>query len=139
MGEDGTAFAGVDAVLQDVDVNCARVVKSLKGNLDLRGELAWSSVDRADYGSGAFSNRREGGYLQAAYRPTLSESPFLSRLEGVVRYDFLDNAEGGPLPDEHGWTAGVNYYTGASSVAKLALQQYDEAGHAFLFQFAVGF
>lgn len=143
VGAEGTPFEHVDAILQDVDANYVGTVESLKGNLDLRAEWVWTAVDRATYGAPgstvSFANRRSGGYLQAAYRPTKVESPVLSRLEVVGRFDRLDQPDGGPLRDETRWTGGLNYWFGPSSVFKVAVQHAVDEGDALLMQFAIGF
>ena len=139
VGPDGTPFRNVDATLQDVDLNYVGRVGPLKGRVDARAEWVWSDVDPADFGSGVQNNRRRGGYAQLAYRPTELLGGPLADLEGVARYDRIEQPGGSPLPDVSSWTAGLDYYAGPTSVFKFAYQGGAGVERAFLFQYAVGF
>jgi hypothetical protein len=140
-----------DATVQSVDLNYTTSVG--KGTLDLRGQWAFSEVDNVTYdpaGSGGFgpvtlNNERDGGYLQVAFRPSESESEVVSNLEGVVRYDQVDLPTGAPEGnDQSRVTVGMNYWTSASSVFKLAYRFDDtdspgESADALMFQWGIGF
>lgn len=118
-----------DALLQGVDLTYVRDSQALRGVLDLRGEWVWSRVSRATYdptgaagfGPLSFDNRRRGGYLQAAYRPSKSGAEWVRNLEFVARRDLLLQPEGPPeSTDERRWTLGVNYWLGSSTALKAA-------------------
>jgi phosphate-selective porin len=99
-----------------------------------------------DLGAGSFDNDRSGGSAQVAYRPTKVES--MKNLEGVLRYDALEQPSGAPLPgDEKRWTIGVNYWATPRTVVKLAYE-FDtvsdpsgqaSANNALYLQWAMGF
>ncbi|MFZ5496534.1 MAG: hypothetical protein ACOZE5_14515 [Verrucomicrobiota bacterium] len=118
-----------DALLQAVDLTYVRDSETLRGVFDLRGEWVWSRVSRATYdptgaagfGPLSFDNRRRGGYLQAAYRPSKLGSEWAQNLEFVVRRDALLQPEGPPeSTDERRWTLGVNYWLTSSTALKAA-------------------
>jgi len=147
---------GVDASarLQAADLNYVRDSKALSGVIDVKGQWVWSKVSDVTYDTGdgpfTFNNRRNGGFLQLAYRPSKLEDTFIQNLEGVVRWDKIHNPTGAPVEtsfDEIRWTIGLNYWLGASTVIKAAYQFGDrttpgigkERPSAFLLQTAMGF
>ena len=144
-------FKGTRALLQAVDLSYVHDSEALHGVIDLRAEWVWSDVDKALYdpdgslgfGPTSFSNKRNGGYVQLAYRPTRLAG-WVKNLEGVCRYDRLDQPKGAPGSfDEQRVTFGLNYWLGPSAVLKTAYQLDDreERGNrnAFFLQAAVGF
>lgn len=147
----GSDVADADATIQSFDLNY--VTSVAKGTLDLRAQWAFSDVDDVTFdptGSDGFGpvgldNKRNGGYLQAAFRPSELEDNALSDLEGVVRYDQVDLPSGAPEgTDESRVTIGLNYWTSASSVFKLAYQfdDVDSPGmgsDTVMLQWAIGF
>lgn len=147
---------GVDASarLHAVDLNYVRDSKSLMGVVDVKGQWVWSKVSDVTYNTGdgpfTFKNRRSGGYVQLAYRPSKLKGDLVQNLEGVVRWDEVHNPSGAPAEtafDEKRWTVGLNYWLGASTAIKAAYQFGDRTtpGHgkespsAFLLQTAMGF
>ena len=144
----GTSNA--DATIQSLDLSY--VTSVAKGTLDIRSQWAFSNVDdvvfdpagTAGFGPSTLNNRRNGGYAQCAFRPSESNSKLLSNLEGVVRFDKVDLPTGAPEGnDQSRWTVGMNYWTGASSVFKLAYR-FDNTSNpgvnsdAVLFQWGIG-
>jgi hypothetical protein len=151
-----TSRSNADVLLQAVDMSYLRDVEWLKGGIDLRAEWVWSRVSRLTYdpegelgfGPITFSNRRNGGYAQLAYRPYKLKLPVIDKLEAVVRFDNLNAPSGAPESfDEERWTIGLNYWLGQSTVIKAAYQighrDGEETGHenvdSFLIQAAMGF
>jgi hypothetical protein len=148
VGTKGTSFGDVGALLQSVDLSYVRDSNLLKGVVDFRAEWVWSHVDKATYdiGSGpfTFSNNRNGGYVQLAYRPTKVGWEFVRDFEGVLRFDRLNQPSGAPGAfDEQRWTLGLNYWFAPSTVLKAAYQFDDKRGgedqNAFLLQAVMGF
>ncbi len=148
-----------NASLHSVDVNYVRDCPFLKGTIDLRSQWVWSAVDDLAYlvddDEDAttpdvpffFDNRRDGGYAQLAYRPSKFDR-FVKNLEGVVRWDTINQPRGAPMDtDEDRWTFGLNYWLGPSTVLKAAYQfgerrslmKGQEEVRAFLIQAAMGF
>ncbi len=147
VGASGSAFSGVDVLLQGVDVSYMRDSKILKGIVDLRSEWVWSDVDMVDYGTsgGRFENERSAWYLQAAYRPSKVSLPLLKKLEPVLRFDKIDQPSFAPSNvDEERWTMGLNYWLTPSTVLKAAYQRSDKKEgsadeDAVLLQASMGF
>jgi hypothetical protein len=148
----GPKGSDVHALLQSVDLSYVRDSDFLKGMVNLHAQWVWSNVDRYTYdATGAegfgpleFSNNRNGGYAQLAYRPSKLENSILKDIEPVVRYDVINQKKTPVGFDERRWTVGLNYWIGPSTVFKLAYE-FDrqngtgQDGDAFLAQFAVGF
>jgi hypothetical protein len=151
-GDQGTTFAHVRSWLQSVDLNVNRDSDFLKGRIDLRAQYAWSKVDRAVYdpdgslgfGPLSFSNKRDGGYVQVAYRPTKAEAEFLRNFEAVFRWDHVNQAPSGPgAIDEQRWTLGLDYWLGPVTAVKVAYEWDSPHGqpntNAVLLQAVTGF
>lgn len=144
----GSGLGNVGLFTHDIGVSYVADKEWLGGKIDARVEFVLADYqDRIDLGSGPFSNDRSGGYAQVAYRPTRA-SGFIKDLEGVVRYDFLDQPSASPTPaDEQRLTVGLNYWINPRTVLKAAYE-FDHvsdpsntlrSNNAFLFQFATGF
>ncbi len=142
----------VENVLQSADFNYVRDSTYLKGLINLRAQWGWSHIGRFIYdangeqgfGPFAFNNNRNGGYAQIAYRPTHIENDILKNLEGVFRYDRLNQLHTPVGFDEQRWTLGLNYWLTPSTVIKAAYEFDDKNGgardqDAFMMQMAVGF
>ncbi len=150
------AEESADATLWAVDLAYTKESEALGGTFDVRAEWAASHVSRVTFdpdgaigfGPLSFSNRRSGYYVQAAYRPSKSESALLKSMEAVVRYDVLDLPRGAPMgADARSWTVGLDYWVGQSTVVKLAYMwtdRNDPMGEArdswaLMVQLAMGF
>jgi len=140
------------ALLQAVDASYIKDLDWLGGTVEARLDWIFSDVDNATFdpdgslgfGPVTFNNRRNGGYAQLAYRPTHNGNRFIRNLEGVFRYDRLDNPSGAPESfDEQRFTFGLNYWFNASTVLKAAYEIDDKSegrdANAFLTQIAIGF
>jgi hypothetical protein len=137
----------LNLMLHDFSVSYVAEPEALKGRIDVRGEYMLADFQKnLDFGAGSFDNDRSGGYAQIAYRPTKVDS--LKKIEGVLRYDSLEQPSGAPLPaDEQRWTVGVNYWATPRTVVKLAYE-FDTvsdpsgqatANNALYLQWAMGF
>lgn len=144
---DGSGFGNINAIVQDIAISFVTESEKIGGQLDVKAELVISDVEDVDFGMGAFDNMRYGGYAQVAYRPTMSDG-FIKDLEGVVRYDWIDQPSGAPVSfTQRRIGFGVNYWVTPSAVFKVAYEYSDfddPAGdlgsrNGVLFQFAVGF
>ena len=139
---------GVNAVFHSADLTYVLESSWLMGTINLHAQWVWSDIDRATYdiGNGPFSfnNKRDGGYVQLAYRPTHLEHTFLKDLEPVLRYDVI-NQKNTPVGfDEQRWTIGLDYWLMPSTVTKIAYEwdrQHGAGkdGEALMIQFALGF
>jgi hypothetical protein len=147
-----SSFAQVRSLLQSVDLNITRNSDFLKGRIDLHAQYAWSEVDPAVYdptgelgfGPLSFESKRDGGYAQIAYRPTMVPVDFLRKLELILRWDHLSRAPSGlGAPQEERWTLGLDYWLWPNTTLKLAYEWDNPHGqpntNAFLFQAVMGF
>jgi len=153
VGSKRTLQSDTDALIYAADAAYNNVFDAIKGTIDLRAEWVWSNVDDARYEIGgdeiAFNNnRRNGGYVQAAYRPSKIQHKWVKNLEVAFRYDRIDQpAFHADAPDEarsqrvdrDRWSGGLNYWLGHSTVLKFAYEWDTRDQDALLFQFAIGF
>jgi hypothetical protein len=136
-----------DLALWDVDFGWRR------GNWDFRFEFA-----RVHQQAPGAPIHRQGLYAQVAYRPFDSGSPFVRKLEGVVRYDLVQfrginlaatglnfgPRENTPI-DRARYTVGLNYYLYESLIFKIAYEINEELrfqslrDNGFLAQLTWGF
>lgn len=145
-----------DAYLHAVDLNYVRDSQLLRGTVDFKAQWMWSLVDNLTYdptgvlgfGPVAFNNRRDGGYLQLAYRPSKVDLMFIKDSEMVCRYDLINRPDNAPLStDERRWTVGLNHWLGPSTVVKVAYEFGDRRSpgaakadvRSWLLQAAMGF
>lgn len=145
-------FADVHALLQAADAHFVKDVGFVAGRVDLRAEWVWSNLDRATFdrhgalgfGPLTFTNYRDGGYIQASYRPVMLSNRILRNLEFVARYDRLRSPLRAPGGNhEQRWAIGVDYWLTPSAVLKTAYE-FDQKKigpdqNAFLVQFGIGF
>lgn len=147
-----SSFAQVRSFLQSVDLNITRNSDLLKGRIDLHAQYAWSEGDRAVYdptgdlgfGPLSFESKRDGGYAQIAYRPTMAPVDFFRNLELIVRWDHLSRAPSGlGAPQEERWTLGLDYWLWPNTALKLAYEWDNPHGqpntNALFFQAVTGF
>ena len=137
--------------LYGVDLQYYDTLRPLKGAVDLRAEWVWSVVDDATYdpsGAGGFGpltfdNNRNGGYVEASYRPSLAESRFLRNFELVSRYDWLEVPDAAPGPaDEQRLTLAVLYWLNATTSLRAGYIFSEPEGpdrDTFFLQASVGF
>jgi len=157
-GANGTQFHKVDAVLFDIDLNFTKQFSALMGTVDIRAEWTWSYIDDTTFdvefdelvGPEPVifnNNKRNGGYIQFAYRPTMFEQKWVKNLEAVFRYDRIDNPHA-PHPelvgehqflDRDRWAVGLNYWLGTSTVLKFAFEDDNRGDDSILMQFGMGF
>ncbi len=148
----GPRDRAVENILQSVDFNFVSDSPLLKGLITARAQWGWSHVGDFVYDSDGsqgfgpleFNNNRNGGYAQLSYRPTHIDNDYLKNVEGVFRYDRLNQLHTPVGFDEQRWTLGLNYWVTPSAVVKLAYEFDDKNGgardqDAFMMQAAVGF
>lgn len=153
VGASGSRFSGVDTFIHGIDFSYAREFEAIKGRLDLRAEAIWVDTDNVVF-TGlfdpfTFDNKRNGWFVQGAYRPTLTDIKFgdgieLKNVEFVVRYDQLRESGPGRLGADHDrLTLGLDYWIRPNIVLKAAYMHDnvhgDDDENGFFMQFAVGF
>lgn len=153
--EVGVSYQRSDAAkLKGVDASLSRQIVPLRGNVDARFEgVIFDGMN------GPFQpdptmmedqffvkNRRDGGYGQLAYRPSLVGSRVFRNVELAGRYEWVNRPDwqGGEVGnDTKRYTAGVNYWLTPSMQIKLGLQRATNTigsnTKSLLFQTATGF
>jgi len=116
-----------DVLLQSVDFNYVRDSELLRGLLRLNAQWTWSHLGSGDYvddvgGVFPFENNRDGGYAQITYRPTKCDLEVVKHLEGVFRFDMLNQKDTPVGYDQSRYTAGLNYWLTPKTVFKAAYQ-----------------
>ena len=153
VGSSSGADHGVDTLALGIDLSYAREIDAIKGRLDLRAEYVWVNTDDAIFAGPVelftFNNRRNGWFVQAAYRPTqvdvrLGDRIELKNFEFALRYDQLRQ----PGPDRLGVdrdqiTFGIDYWILPNAVLKTGYVFDDAHGgeerDGFFVQMAVSF
>ncbi len=152
-GDSGSRFRGVDTFIHGIDLSYNREIRAIKGRLDVRAEAIWVDTDRVvftgPFDPFTFDNKRNGWFVQGAYRPTLTDFQFgdrieLKNMEFVVRYDQLRESGPGTLGADHDQlTLGFDYWIQPNIVWKTAYTRDDVHGgddeDGVFMQFAVGF
>ncbi|MCH7924211.1 MAG: hypothetical protein IIC51_01620 [Planctomycetes bacterium] len=152
VGDSGSRFSGVDTFIQGIDLSYAREFEAIKGRLDLRAEAIWVDTDRAvftgPFDPFTFDNKRSGWFVQAAYRPTLSDfrlgdSIELKNTEFVLRYEQLRESGPGTRGADHSrLTFGIDYWIRPNIVWKAGYSHDNVSGdkdeNGFFMQFAFG-
>jgi hypothetical protein len=111
-----------------------------KGNWDVRAEYGMTWQQASNFiGSNI---RRQGFYVQAAYRPRDADNKYLQNIEGVYRYSYVDirgidpttldlttfsTPVDAPVRRQQN-EFGINYYFYPRMVLKVAYQVNDEPG-----------
>lgn len=153
VGDTGSLYNRVDTLMQGLDFAYAREFDAIKGRLDLRGEVIWSKTDDAIFFGAlkpfTFTNKSNGWYVQAAYRPTkvdymIGDSIELKNCEFVVRYDQIRRP--GPKTlgvDRDQLTLGLDYWLKPNVVLKAAYVFDDAHGGSdrdgLFLQMGIGF
>ena len=144
-----SGFPHTYALLQAFDLNVVKDIHSV-GVFTVRTEWVWSTVENRTYGGGStgfgpisFTNYRDGGYAELAYRPTYCPHPIIRNLEGVVRYNLLRTPLAAPGGDhEQLWELGIDYWVTPSAVLKVAYSIDNKTvgvdQNAFTVQFGIG-
>ncbi|MHC4443280.1 MAG: porin [Planctomycetota bacterium] len=153
VGESGTQYDGVDTTIFGADLMYSREFDAIKGRLDLRAEYICSNTDNVIF-VGPFDpftldNKRDGWFVQAAYRPTkvdikLGDNIEVKNFEFIVRYDQIRQPGADRLGlDRTQVTFGVDYWFLPNAAIKAAYV-LDEASSgvpdqdAVFLQFAIG-
>ena len=147
VGEKGTEYEKIKAKQYALDFTYVNSLDFLKGMIDVKAQWNWVNVDQANYISPkdsttyTFNNKRDAAFVQAAYRPSMTQSKFLKKTELVFRYSGLNMQTGEVDPAKiilNQYTYGINYWYSWRTALKFAYQSQKD-NNAFYVQLAVGF
>ena len=146
----------VSGRLLGADFSFIRDFDQLMGTIDFKAEWIWSKAGDATYMVNTNpvttvvfnNNRRDGGYVQMAYRPIKFDQRWVKNLEFAVRYDHLSNPK--PTADtppdalfqrqnHDRYTVGLNYWLDASTVLKFDYERDSRDHRTIWLQYALGF
>ena len=133
----------LDTTTHVVDANYVQSSPMIGGRLDFRAQWAWRTIDRSRVVGLDFKNKVNGGYGQIAYQPSLLNIKWIRDLEGVFRYDRMDQPSGSSFTDRSRYTVGLNYYLAPTTMFKFAYEfddrTNDKDNDTLLFQVTTGF
>ena len=147
VGEKGTEYEKIKAKQYALDFTYVNSLDFLKGMIDIKAQWNWVNVDQSNYISPkdsttfTFNNKRDAAFVQAAYRPSMTQSKFLKKTELVFRYSGLNMQTGEVDPAKiilNQYTYGINYWYSWRTALKFAYQSQKD-NNAFYVQLAVGF
>lgn len=147
VGDRESEYKNVKAKQYALDFTYVNSLDFLKGMIDVKAQWNWVNVDQANYISPkdsttfTFNNKRDAAFVQAAYRPSMTQSKFLKKTELVFRYSGLNMQTGEVDPAKiilNQYTYGINYWYSWRTALKFAYQSQKD-NNAFYVQLAVGF
>ncbi len=138
VGKEGSTYEDVGAFLYAIDFSFVKQIPALSGILDLKGQYNNSKVDDAfytemhedgDQEEYTFKNKSNSFYTQLSYRPTMSDSDFMKKIEFVGRYSNFNAPEGAEWEEQSDQYAfSINYWLTWRSVIKVAYQSTESIG-----------
>jgi len=139
-GDTGSIYENLGANLFALDFSFVKQLAGLGGIVDIKSQYNKSKVDNmiytveetpGEFESLNFDNNSNSFYAQLSYRPTMSGSDFISKLEFVTRYSTLRTPEGaGWEANKKEYSFGLNYWISWRSLIKLNYQSITgEGGH----------
>lgn len=159
VGTKGTAYENIGAKLFAFDFSFVKQLPEIGGIVDIKSQYAKSTIDNITYTVEEepgvfedliFNNVSSSYYGQLSYRPTMSGTDFIKKLEFVGRYSKLETPIGsGFATNKKEFSFGLNYWLNWHSVLKLNYQNITgEGGHdvvgkinekALFLNWAIGF
>lgn len=140
VGDTGSQYEKVQANLYAFDMSYVKMISAIKGIIDIKGQYNYSSVDEAEFyepeddgtlSPYTFDNKSTAYFGQLSYRPTMSGSDFVKRLELVGRYSTMNTPEGSEWEQKSvQTTVGLNYWITWRALLKFTYQNtVQEGGH----------
>jgi hypothetical protein len=137
-----------------LDFSFIKQIPAIGGMVDIKSQYNNSKIDSATYfdpedgDTYTFDNESNSFYAQLSYRPTMSESDFIKKLEFVGRYSSFNapvDAEWAGEAEQYAF--GLNYWLSWRSLVKVAYQTTDTIGghdgdgntKGFFIHWAIGF
>lgn len=156
-GAPDSHYENIGAFLYAIDFSLVKQIPGISGIVDIKGQYNSSNIDTTTFvhthgdTSGqeySFNNESNSFYAQLSYRPTMSESDFMKKLELVGRFSNFRT----PIRSEweersEQYAAALNYWLSWRSLIKVAFQKTDvKGGHdgvsrsdGFFLHWAIGF
>jgi len=138
VGDTGSIYENLGANLYAFDFSFVKQIPSLGGTFDIKSQYNHSKVDNTTYTIEEtpgvfedliFNNESHSYYAQISYRPSMSSSDFLRKLEFVNRYSKLKTPTGsGFEADKKEYSFGLNYWISWRSLIKLNYQNISGTG-----------
>ena len=148
VGDAGSAYENVNAMLYAFDFNYVKQLDFLKGTVDAKAQWNFVNLEKAIYidhddSTGksmyTYDNKRDVYYAQLAYRPTMIQNKVIKNFEMVIRFSSLNLPENAKEnKDVTQLIFGLNYWANWRTVFKAAYQP-DKDNPRFWFQLALGF
>lgn len=153
-GVRGSVYEDVGAFLYALDFSFIKQISAIGGMVDVKSQYNNSKIDNATYFDPAdgdtytFNNKSNSFYTQLSYRPTMSDSDFIKKLEFVGRYSSFNAPVGAEWAGEaEQYAFGLNYWLSWRSLIKVAYQTTDTIGghdgdantKGFFIHWAIGF
>jgi hypothetical protein len=127
-------YKNVTALLTAFDVSYVKLIRPLKGVIDIKGQHSFSNVSNATYFNPAdssrytFTNKCSSYYAQLAYRPAMATSNVLKNFEVVGRYTVYTTPAGSLwYSNQSQIEVGLNYWFAWRTVLKASYQISDGA------------
>ncbi len=154
------SYKKVKALLYAVDLSYVKLLGSIGGIVDIKGQYSVSDVSKAVYYNASdtsrydFVNKSSAYYVQVAYRPAFAGNKILKNLEAVGRYSVYNTPKGARwFNNQTQITFGINYWLTWRTVIKADYQITDDSmsgmtgmagmantnGNMFLLHLAMGF
>ena len=125
-------YRNVTAMLAAFDLSFVKLIKPIKGIIDLKGQYNFSTISNAwyfnpeDTSRYTFENKNTSYYVQLAYRPAMVSNKFIKKSEIAGRYTVYNT------PKESLWNSnqlqkeiGLNYWFTWRTVLKISYQISD--------------
>lgn len=129
VGNKKTMFKNVNALMYAGDISFIKTVEKLKSVIDIKGQINFVNVDKANYvdttgiNTYSFDNNSMAYYGQISIHPSLLKNIIFQNVEIVCRYSSI------ALPDKALWTEnisqlafGLNYWLSWRTVFKISYQ-----------------
>lgn len=131
-------YKDVTAMLTAVDLSFVRMIKPIKGFIDIKAQYNTSNVSNAVYlnpddtnrltNRYTFTNTSTAYYAQLAYRPTMAKNKALKNVEVVGRYSVYNTPVGSMWESTQSQISfGLNYWFSWRTVLKVGYQVTDGA------------
>tara|TARA_R110001583_G_scaffold85010_1_gene223067 strand:+ start:992 stop:2173 length:1182 start_codon:yes stop_codon:yes gene_type:complete len=156
-GAPDSDYEDVGAFLYAIDFSFVKQIPGISGVVDVKAQYNNSNIDTATFihthgdtngQEYSFNNESNSFYTQLSYRPTMSESDFMKKLELVGRFSNFRTPIGSEWEERsEQYALGMNYWLTWRSLIKVDYQTTDVTGghdgifrsDGFFIHWAIGF